>query len=239
MLTVNEAKSRILPWVAVGLMVLLTMPFSQGYTNELDVYAINSLYIALGSPPLPGWIASGGDPCFEVWQGVECVESNITSIVLNGANLGGELGDKLANFTSITTIDLSNNYIGGNIPENLPLTIMKFFLSANQFTGSIPNSLSELTLLSDMSVNQNLLTGELSDAFQNLTGVINLDLSSNNLTGHLPPSMQSLSSLTSLHLQNNQLSGTLDVLQDLPLKDLYFIHAPVVSFCLYIFYSFS
>nr|XP_010921975.1 protein STRUBBELIG-RECEPTOR FAMILY 3 [Elaeis guineensis] len=220
MLMVNEAKLRTLLWVALGLMVLFTMAFPQGYTNEQDVYAINNLYAALGSPPLPGWVASGGDPCFELWQGVQCVESNITAIVLNGANLGGELGDKLANFTSIMTIDLSNNHIGGNIPENLPRTIMKLFLSANQFTGSIPDSLSELTLLSDMSVNQNLLTGELPGAFQNLTGLINLDLSSNNLTGQLPASMQNLSSLTALHLQNNQLSGTLDVLQDLSLKDL-------------------
>lgn len=74
------------------------------------------------------------------------------------------------------------------------------------------------------------------------------DLSSNNLSGQLPPSLESLSSLTTLwviysmvkttfvhcfiymnkanlltgsRLQNNQLSGTLDVLQDLPLKDLY------------------
>ncbi|XP_026656426.2 protein STRUBBELIG-RECEPTOR FAMILY 3 isoform X2 [Phoenix dactylifera] len=207
MLTVNEAKLRILLWVTVGFMVLFTMPFSQGYTNEKDVYAINNLYTALGSPPLPGWVASAGDPCFEVWQGVQCVESNITAIVLNDANLGGELGDKLANFTSITTIDLSNNHIGGNIPENLPRTMMQFFLSANQFTGSIPDSLSELTLLSDMSVNQNLLTGELPDAFQSLTGLINLDLSSNNLTGQLPPSMQNLSSLTALNIENNLFSG--------------------------------
>ncbi|KZV37144.1 protein STRUBBELIG-receptor FAMILY 3, partial [Dorcoceras hygrometricum] len=46
------------------------------------------------------------------------------------------------------------------------------------------------------------------------------DVSGNGLTNELPPSMGNLSSLTTLHLQNNHLSGTLDVLQNLPLRDL-------------------
>ena len=45
-----------------------------------SVFAINSLYAALGSPPLPGWIPQGGDPCLEAWQGVLCVNSNITGM---------------------------------------------------------------------------------------------------------------------------------------------------------------
>uniref|UniRef100_A0A1D1XHP7 Protein STRUBBELIG-RECEPTOR FAMILY 3 n=1 Tax=Anthurium amnicola TaxID=1678845 RepID=A0A1D1XHP7_9ARAE len=204
----------------VGLMMIFGIPVSWGYTYEQDVYAINNLYASLGSPSLPGWIPNGGDPCLEGWQGVECVGPNITAIILNGANLEGELGDKLANFSSIITIDLSNNHIAGSIPENLPVTMQRFFISDNEFTGSIPSSLSQLTSLTDMSLNNNGLTGALPDAFQLLTGLINLDLSFNNLSSQLPPSMEGLPSLTTLHIQNNQLSGTLDVLQDLPLKDL-------------------
>jgi len=44
------------------------------------VSAINGLYVALGSPKLPGWSASGGDPCGESWQGVTCTGSSITSM---------------------------------------------------------------------------------------------------------------------------------------------------------------
>ncbi|KAJ1260231.1 hypothetical protein BS78_10G216300 [Paspalum vaginatum] len=138
---------------------------------------------------------------------------------MNAANLGGQLGS-LGNFTSITTIDLSNNNIGGTIPEDLPATLQSFFLSANQLTGSIPSSLSKLKNLTAMSVNNNRLNGDLPDTFDSLNRLVNLDMSYNNLTGVLPSSMKSLSSLTSLHVQDNQLSGTLNVLQDLPLKDL-------------------
>lgn len=45
-----------------------------------SVYAINNLYASLGSPPLPGWVLNGGDPCVEGWQGVQCVNSNITGM---------------------------------------------------------------------------------------------------------------------------------------------------------------
>ncbi|KAJ6796875.1 protein STRUBBELIG-RECEPTOR FAMILY 3-like isoform X1 [Iris pallida] len=207
--------------ITISLMLLSAAPqFSQGLTEPQDVSAINSLYGALGSPSLPGWIPNGGDPCLEAWQGVQCVQSNINAITINAANLGGQLGDGLGNFTSIVTIDLSNNNIGGSIPENLPLTLRTFFLAANQFTGSIPSTLSQLIFLSDMSLNENHLSGDLPDVFQSLSGLINLDLSANNFSGQLPPSMEGLSSLTTLRLQNNQLSGILDVLQDLPLRDL-------------------
>ncbi|KAL0320207.1 UNVERIFIED_CONTAM: protein STRUBBELIG-RECEPTOR FAMILY 3, partial [Sesamum radiatum] len=180
------------------------------------VAAVNSLYVALGSPSLPGWVASGGDPCGELWQGVVCEDSSISSITLIGANLGGELGDSLGGFSSIKSITLSNNLIGGSIPTELPATLVNFFLSDNKLTGNIPSSLSSLSQLSAMSLNNNGLTGEIPDAFEGLPALVNF----NNLSGQLPPSMQNLSALTTLHLQNNQLSGTLDVLQDLPLKDL-------------------
>lgn len=203
-----------------ALSSVLSLPLSRGYTYEQDVFAINSLHASLGSPPLPGWIPNGGDPCTDKWQGVLCVGPNVTGIVLNGANLGGELGGNLINFSSMINIDLSNNRIGGSIPENLPTTMQQFFLSDNAFTGSIPSSLSTLASLTDMSLSHNMLSGVLPDSFQALTGLINLDLSFNNLSGPLPPSMESLSSLTTLHIQNNQFSGLLDVLQNLPLMNL-------------------
>ncbi|KAI7746299.1 hypothetical protein M8C21_031525, partial [Ambrosia artemisiifolia] len=190
---------------------------------ELEINgAINNLYAALGYPPLPGWTASAGDPCAEAWQGVVCdaTMTNIISINVIGANLGGELGDTLGSFSSLQSIDLSNNAIGGSIPTSFPVTITNIFLADNNFTGSLPDTLSSLTQLSALSLNDNNLSGEIPDSFEGLTALVNLDLSSNTLSGELPSSLGSLSSLTTFHLQNNKLSGTLDVLQDLPLRSL-------------------
>ncbi|KAJ8545564.1 hypothetical protein K7X08_018147 [Anisodus acutangulus] len=192
----------------------------QGFTDPRDVFAINSLYTSLGYPLLPGWVPYGNDPCGDQWHGVLCVNSNVTGIVLNYSNLGGELSEGIGTFSSITQIDLSNNHIGGSIPSNLPVTLNTLFLSGNQLTGSIPDNISSLGQLSDLSLNNNHLNGVIPDAFLQLKALINMDLSGNSLSGQLPPSMGILSSLTTLHLQNNQLFGILAVLQDLALTDL-------------------
>jgi hypothetical protein len=48
--------------------------------SSLAVDAINELYASLGSPDLHGWASSGGDPCMEAWQGVQCLGPNITAM---------------------------------------------------------------------------------------------------------------------------------------------------------------
>ncbi|XP_060669797.1 protein STRUBBELIG-RECEPTOR FAMILY 3 isoform X1 [Ziziphus jujuba] len=220
-----EKKKEYMKWevymrVFTGLVLIFTAPYCAGLTDPQDVMAINNLYVSLGYPPLQGWLLVGGDPCVDLWQGVECVFSNITAIKLSNANLGGVLGDSLQFFGSVIEIDLSNNHIGGSIPSALPVTLRILSLSANNLTGSIPPSLSTLTQLLDLSLHNNNLSGGIPDAFRQLNVLTNLDLSTNNLSGQLPPSLGNLSSLTTLHLQDNKLSGFLDVLQALPLQDL-------------------
>ncbi|XP_076951622.1 protein STRUBBELIG-RECEPTOR FAMILY 3-like [Bidens hawaiensis] len=215
-----NSELKIYTVAVVGLLLVSIIPSCFGFTDPGDFIAINSLYATLGFHPLLGWQFGAGDPCSEGWQGVQCVNSNITGIVLNNASLGGELSDNLGAFASIIQIDLSNNHIGGSIPPNLPLTLKTLFLSGNQLMGSIPESLSMLGQLTDLSLNNNHLSGVIPDSFQQLKGLINLDLSINNLSGPLPLSMANLSSISTLHLQDNYLTGVLDVLQDLPLIDL-------------------
>ncbi|XP_065879967.1 protein STRUBBELIG-RECEPTOR FAMILY 3-like [Euphorbia lathyris] len=166
------------------------------YTDIRDVEAMNGLFVSLNFPDLRGWVAVGGDPCLDNWEGVNCVLMNITSLKLSGKNLGGTLENSLGLFASIIDIDLSNNSIGGSIPSVLPPTLLNLSLDKNNLSGAIP------------------------DAFELMTSLTNLDLSGNNLSGQLPPSFGNLSSINSLYLQNNTLTGVLDVLQDIPLLDL-------------------
>ncbi|KAL1327089.1 hypothetical protein HN51_037183 [Arachis hypogaea] len=200
-------------------VMIFAATFCVGDTDPLDVAAINSLYVALGSPPLQGWKPTGGDPCVEQWQGVSCVFSNITALQLGSMNLSGQLGSNL-DFPSIIEMDISNNSIGGTIPSTLPSTLKRLSLSENKLNGSIPDALSMLIQLTELSLNNNHLTGQIPDVFLQFTSLTNMNLSGNNLSGQLPPSIVNLSSLTTLHLQNNQLGGTLFVLEDLPLQNL-------------------
>ncbi|KAL9263421.1 STRUBBELIG-RECEPTOR FAMILY 3-like protein, partial [Drosera capensis] len=143
-LTLKSIVTRRVSVLEKFVMVLTSVLFMDVFS---PVFAINRLYAALGSPPLQGWVQAGGDPCAEAWQGVQCVISNITQLILNGANLRGELGTDLDSFTSMIEIDLTDNHISGSIPSNLPSTIKTLYLSGNQFTGSIPSSLSILSQL--------------------------------------------------------------------------------------------
>ncbi|KAJ8761461.1 hypothetical protein K2173_001594 [Erythroxylum novogranatense] len=205
----------------LGVVVAFRASLSLAITDPLDVAAMNTLYMYLKFPPLSRWVAAGGDPCGEQWQGVNCVFSNITELNLNGLNLGGTVAAALPLFNSVFKIDLSNNHISGGIPSYLPPTLTTLSLAFNQFNGSIPDALlSSLSQLSYLAVNNNLLSGGIPDSFQQLKSLQSLDLSGNNLSSQLPPSMRNLSSLISLQLQNNKLTGTLDVLEDLPLQNL-------------------
>lgn len=211
---------KIRMWVVVCLLFYFAAPLVCGYTDPRDLYAVMKLYASLGVPP-PGPIIFGVDPCgLPNWQGLECDNGNIIGITLSGANLEGELDDDLGSFTSIRLLDLSNNRIGGSIPTDLPITLRTFNLTGNELVGTIPDTLSSLSELTNLSLSDNNLTGPIPDAFQQLGGLVNFDVSGNSLTNELPYSMGNLSSLTTLHLQNNQLSGTLDVLQNLHLRDL-------------------
>ncbi|KAL5207597.1 hypothetical protein ABZP36_032032 [Zizania latifolia] len=136
-------------------------PFFVPYTSQQDVVAINELYASLGSPDLHGWAASGGDPCREAWQGVQCLGPDITAIQLRGAGLGGKLSETLGKFTAVTTLDLSNNRIGGVMPQSLPPAVTQLDVSSNNLSGKLPDSMARLNSLSTLHVQNNQLTGTL------------------------------------------------------------------------------
>ncbi|VAI44138.1 hypothetical protein VPH35_103871 [Triticum aestivum] len=85
----------------------------------------------------------------------------------------------------MTGIDLSSNYLSGEIPaELLNLGAIRFLnLSRNNLSGAIPSNIG------------------------NLKDVESLDLSWNKLSGPIPPSISHLMFLSSLNLSNNLLQG--------------------------------
>ncbi|KAK0590162.1 hypothetical protein LWI29_023369 [Acer saccharum] len=110
--------------VFVGIILIWAATNSFAVTNPVDVAAINRLFAALGFPQLPGWVQSGGDPCLEAWQGVQCNASDIITIILNGANLGGELGDSLGDFASITVLKDGNPFNTTALVSPPPSSVM-------------------------------------------------------------------------------------------------------------------
>ncbi|WVZ77963.1 hypothetical protein U9M48_025750, partial [Paspalum notatum var. saurae] len=166
------------------------VPFLDPYTSPQDVGAINDLYAALGSPDLDGWTTSGGDPCVEAWQGVQCEGPNVTAIELPGAGLGGKLSQTLGDLTAVTRLDLSNNQIGGAVPQSLPPALTHLDLSSNSLSGKLPDSMAKLSSLSTLHVQNNQLAGTL-DVLQDLP-LTDLNVENNEFSGPIPEKLLSI-----------------------------------------------
>ncbi|KAL8538201.1 hypothetical protein ACS0TY_000243 [Phlomoides rotata] len=80
-------------------------------------------------------------------------------------------------------------------------------LSSNNFIGSIPDSLSNLTSLRLLNLSHNSIHGSIPPALGHMTNLEQLDLSSNQLTGGIPQTLTNLTFLGDLDLSHNHLVG--------------------------------
>ncbi|KAL7257091.1 hypothetical protein ACSBR1_010928 [Camellia fascicularis] len=80
-------------------------------------------------------------------------------------------------------------------------------LSNNNLSGDIPEDLTGLFKLGTLNLSMNHLRGKIPGKIGNLEWVETLDLSKNKLSGPIPPSMASLTFLNHLNLSYNDLSG--------------------------------
>ncbi|KAI7733296.1 hypothetical protein M8C21_033714 [Ambrosia artemisiifolia] len=191
-------------------------------TDPSDVSALNAMFQNMNSPgQLTQWSASGGDPCDENWKGITCsAPSRVTEINLSSLGLSGGIGFQLSSLTSLTNFDVSNNNFGNQIPYSLPPNLQRLNLAGCGYSGNLPYSISQMTSLKYLNVARNQISGPLPDMFAQLSALTTLDFSFNSFTGDLPKSFSLLSSATDMSLQNNQFTGTIDVLANLPLKNL-------------------
>ena len=81
--------------------------------------------------------------------------------------------------------------------------------------GSLPASIGNLTGLTMLILNTNLLFGELPASIGQLTNLVDLEIAGNQLSGALPPSLGSLTLLDTLDLNNNAFIGSLPDLGNL------------------------
>ncbi|PHT52921.1 Protein STRUBBELIG-RECEPTOR FAMILY 2 [Capsicum baccatum] len=210
------AKQKLLGFALFFFVVL----FFQAVADDLEVAALRDLYRALNSPAqLKNWKLEGGDPCGESWTGVSCHQSSVIEIKLQGLSLTGNLGDQLVSLHHLKHLDLSSNLFHGEIPNSLPHNLTDLNLACNNFSQSIPHTVSSMKHLRHLNLSQNLLSGPLADVFGGLENLIMMDLSHNNFSGDLPASFRALN-LTRLYLQSNEFTGSVIFLADLHLHDL-------------------
>ncbi|KAK7309328.1 hypothetical protein RJT34_05960 [Clitoria ternatea] len=135
-------------------------------------------------------------------------ENRVTEITLDQAGYSASLASLTWSLPYLETLDLSNNYFSGNIPDSLSnLThLRRLSLSANSFSGELPSSLTSLSNLQDLYLDNNKLIGTIPQSFNNLVNLNRLELQSNNLTGKIPD-LGNLKNLNYIDLSDNSFAG--------------------------------
>nr|POF10678.1 leucine-rich repeat receptor-like protein fasciated ear2 [Quercus suber] len=116
--------------------------------------------------------------------------------------------------TSLEWIELSDNQLGGSIPDasgNMN-SIQTLYLDQNQLEGGIPKFFGNMCALQTLSIENNKLSGQLAELILNLSGCVQyslklLSLDGNQMKGPVPKSIGNLSVLVSLQLGSNLLAG--------------------------------
>ncbi|KAE9596588.1 hypothetical protein Lal_00007661 [Lupinus albus] len=134
--------------------------------------------------------------------------SRVTELSLDSAGYTGLLSSTL-NLPYLQTLDVSNNYFSGQIPQSLSnLTrLSRLGLSMNSFSGEIPTSIGTLSNLQELYLDNNNLEGTIPTSFNGLVSLKRLELQHNKLNGYLPD-LSSLTNLFYLDISDNAIIGT-------------------------------
>ncbi|KAL4618774.1 hypothetical protein ACB092_06G034200, partial [Castanea dentata] len=125
------------------------------------------------------------------------------SVVIKGKDL-----EYSTTLQLVKIIDLSNNNLPGEIPEEVTRLkeLQSLNLSFNILTGRIPEKIGDLGLVESINFSNNQLFGQIPQSMSSLTFLSQLNLSNNNLIGKIPSSTQ-LQSLSISSFSGNKLCG--------------------------------
>ena len=224
----NKLSGIIPKWVGkkflnMEILCLSSNNFSGHIPNEIcDMSFLHILDLAQNnfSGTIPTCFSNFGD----MTLGIESQFSRST-LYIGGSSLNDAITvrmllwlkgrrDEYANILElVTSIDLSNNQLVGEIPiEVTYLKGLKFLnLSYNQLSGHIPRSIGNMESLLSIDFSKNQLSGEIPSSISNLSFLSMLDLSYNHLKGKIPTGTQLQTFDASSFIGNNLCDAPLPI----------------------------
>ncbi|KAI8529355.1 hypothetical protein RHMOL_Rhmol12G0218900 [Rhododendron molle] len=131
---------------------------------------------------------------------------HLRHLLLEGNNLHGQIPDTFSHLVNLTVVDLRLNRLTGKLPPSFfsNCTLLKNVdLSFNFLEGNIPE-IGSYRGLWNLNLYNNQFTGEIPFSITNATSLVNLDVEYNFLSGELPSKIvESLPDLEFLHLSFN------------------------------------
>ncbi|XP_021599237.1 probable LRR receptor-like serine/threonine-protein kinase At1g07650 [Manihot esculenta] len=133
---------------------------------------------------------------------------HVVRIILKGQDLDGVLPPSIAKLPFFKELDLTRNYLSGNIPREWVSTKLEILsISVNRLTGQIPSYMGGMTSLKYLNLENNMFYGPVPAELGNLVDLESLILSANNLSGSLPQNLTMITNLTDFRISGNNFSG--------------------------------
>ncbi|KAJ9561328.1 hypothetical protein OSB04_006488 [Centaurea solstitialis] len=146
-------------------------------------------------------------------QELSCLSQDLEVLLLSVNEFNGTLSfEALASFHNLEVLDLSENNFVGSIPSTIQelssLRVLSF--AYNNLHGSLrDHGLCELKNLQELDLSDNMFNGSVPQCFNSLSSLTLLDISSNRLTGTLIPSpIANLTSLRYVDFGDNLFEGS-------------------------------
>jgi len=168
------------------------------------------------------------------------INNKLEFLALHKNGLNGMLPNSFTNLKEIWHLDLSDNELEGTVPTILgTLSNLEYlFVSQNAFVpGPIPEFLTKLFKLEELSMKSTYRTGVIPPFLGDLSNMVLLDLDNNQLSGAIPTELGQLSKLQFLLLNRNLLTSAIpDEVNDLRyIRVLYLdgndVSGNLTSFC--------
>ncbi|CAN1187545.1 Probable LRR receptor-like serine/threonine-protein kinase At3g47570 [Linum perenne] len=222
-----------------------SLPWQFGLLNKLRALDVSLNNLTGSIPPSFSnlsslWMFSAGDNQLSgrILDALGHLKS-LQYLALNFNHLYGEIPPSIFNLSALTELWLAENQLHGVLPSSIGVSLPNLenlCVYGNQFTGSVPSSLSNASNLVLLQLQGNNFTGSMPNSIGNLTRLFDLDISGsgkandlnfltslinatslgflsiggNNFGGSLPQSIGNLStSLKYLGFYNNKISGSI------------------------------
>ncbi|KAK3437698.1 hypothetical protein EUGRSUZ_C02282, partial [Eucalyptus grandis] len=153
---------------------------------------------------------------------------SLTSVILMRNDLSGSLPSDLCyRWRNIQILALPLNQFSGLLPETLTQCkeLLTLSLAGNRFQGSIPRDIDSLQKLQKLYLGG----GDIPSEIGKLVNLNLMILEGNLLTGEVPQEIFNISSLRKLSLMDNSLSGSLPSSSELSLPNLEEVHLSLNS----------
>ncbi|KAK4493514.1 hypothetical protein RD792_005553 [Penstemon davidsonii] len=119
----------------------------------------------------------------------------------------------LANNAAVVALHFPGMGLSGRLPPNTISNLTNLTtlsLRYNALSGPLPSDFfASLTSLRNIYLQHNFFTGQIPDSLFSLTNLVRLNLAENNFSGPISPNFNNLTRLGTLFLQGNQLSGSI------------------------------